>query len=205
MLGSRSSPWAAVETTETPRQATATAEWAEDYCAAITDWATELEDWRPISSGILRSLSQEGFEQAGTDIRSATEDFTGELRALGAPDTESGEEARQAVETFATAAEAELAAIEEAVDNVSAAGRSRRRSSPITASLTSMNEAFMTMVESLRKIDPKEELQAALEGRRVLRRPRRRGPSARTRAARRGSGEPAGSRPSPPPPLKQPA
>ena len=141
---------------------TPTAEWAEGFCAAIVDWHAELQT----ATGELqnyRSLSQEGFDQAGTDIRSATEDLTSELRALGAPDTESGEEARQAVETFATAAEAGLADIEQAVDDVFGGMKVSEAIVPVTAALTSINEAYTTMFESLRMIKQKKELQNALK------------------------------------------
>ncbi len=141
---------------------TPTAEWAEGYCAAITGWANELKQ----ATDELRnfeSLSRESFQQAGEDIDSATKTFTGELRALGAPDTEFGAEARQVVETFATAAEADLVAIESAVDNVSGVAGISKGVVSITAALTSMNKAFTSMVRSLRKIDPEEELQNALE------------------------------------------
>ncbi len=140
--------------------ATPTEEWAEGYCAAIVDWATELRQ----STDVLRdyrSLSQDAFDQAGADIRSATEDFAAELRALGAPDTESGEEARQAVQTFATATETDVDEIEQAVDGVSDASDISKAVVSITATLTSMNKAFTTMVNSLRKAG--KELQTALE------------------------------------------
>ena len=143
--------------TETP-----TAEWAEGFCAAIVDWLAELET----ATGELReyrSLSQEAFDQAGTDIRSSTEDLTAEIRALGAPETESGEEARQAVETFATAAEAGLADIEQAVDDVFGGMKIADAIVPVTAALTSINEAYNTMFESLRKLEQKKELQDALK------------------------------------------
>lgn len=143
--------------TETP-----TAEWAEGFCAAIVGWLAELET----ATGDLReyrSLSQEAFDQAGTDIRSSTEDLTAELRALGAPETESGEEARQAVETFATAAEAGLADIEQAVDDVFGGMKIADAIVPVTAALTSINEAYNTMFESLRKLEQKKELQDALK------------------------------------------
>ena len=86
-----------------------------------------------------------------------------ELRALGAPDTEFGVDARQAVETFATASEADLADVERAVENVSGLTGISKAVSSITAALTSMNKHFTTMVNSLRKIDPEKELQGALE------------------------------------------
>jgi hypothetical protein len=142
--------------------ATPTEEWAEGYCAAIVDWATEL---RRATDELrdYRSLSQAAFDQAGADIRSATEAFTAELRELGAPDTDFGEEARQAVDTFATATEADLADIERAVEDVSGITGISKAVVSITAALTSMNKSFTTMVNSLRKLDPEEELQTALE------------------------------------------
>ncbi len=143
-------------------EVTPTAQWAEGFCTAIVDWLGALE----AATGQLRnykSLSQEGFDQAGTDIRSATEDLSAELRALGAPETESGEEARQAVETFATAAEAGLADIEQAVDDVFGGMTISAAIVPVTAALTSINQAYTALFESLRKLEPKKELQDALK------------------------------------------
>lgn len=141
---------------------TPTDEWAEEYCAAIVDWAGELK----LATDELReleSLSRESLSRAGGDIQAATETFADELRALGAPDTEFGEDAREAVETFATAAEADLVDIERAVENVSGLAGISRAVTAITAALTSMNKQFQTMVKTLRKIDPEKELQSALE------------------------------------------
>jgi len=139
-----------------------TEEWAEGYCAAIVDWLGELGQ----ATGELRdfrSLSQEAFDQAGSDIRSATEDLTAELRGLGAPDTDFGEEARQAVDTFATSAEADLADIEQAVEDVFGGTSIPDAIVSVTASLTSINKAYTTMFESLGEIDPEKELRAALK------------------------------------------
>lgn len=142
--------------------ATPTAEWAEGYCASIVDWLTELGRATDALRD-YRSLSQEAFDQASTDIRSATEDFTAELRGLGAPDTDFGEKARQVVDTFATGAEADLAEIERAVENVSGLTGISKAVVSITAALTSINKAYTTMFDSLRRIDPEKELQTALE------------------------------------------
>lgn len=142
--------------------ATPTDEWAEGYCAAIVDWASELK----LATDELRdfrSLSQEAFEEAGGSISSATKTFTAELRALGAPDTESGERARRAVGVFATRAERDLRAIERAVESASGLTGISQAVAPITAALSSMNKAFTTMVASLGRIGPKDELQSALE------------------------------------------
>ena len=142
--------------------ATPTAEWAEGFCAALVDWLADLER----ATGELknyRSLSQEAFDQAGTDIRSSTEDLGEELRALGAPDTESGEDARQVVDTFASTAEAALDDIDQAVEDVFGGTPIAQAIVPVTAALTSINEAYTTMFESLRELEPKKELQDALK------------------------------------------
>jgi hypothetical protein len=143
--------------------AASTEEWAEGYCAAIVDWLGELEQ----ATGELRdfrSLSQEAFDEAGSDIRSATEDLTTELRGLGAPDTDFGEEARQTVDTFATSAEADLADIEQSVEDVFGGTSISDAIVSVTAALTSINKAYTAMFDSLRKIDREKELQTALEG-----------------------------------------
>ena len=141
---------------------TPTEEWAEGYCAAIVDWLAELET----STGTLRnykSLSQEAFDQAGSDIRSATDDIVAELRALGAPDTATGEEVRQVVDTFTTSTEADLADIQQAVDDVFGGTRITDAIVPVTAALTSINKAYTTMFDSFKSVDPQKELRTALK------------------------------------------
>jgi len=140
---------------------TPTDEWAEGYCAAIVDWLAELRQATDVLRD-YRSLSLEAFDQASTDIRSATEALTAELRGLEAPDTDLGEKARQVVDTFATAAEADLADIERAVEEVFGSTSISNAVVSITAALTSIRRAYTTMFDSLRKIDPENELQTAL-------------------------------------------
>ena len=71
-------------------EASATDQWAEDFCAAITTWTNSLrestDDLRSLSS-----LSSDDFEQAGEDIRTATETFRcGFLKVQGQAATEEG-------------------------------------------------------------------------------------------------------------------
>jgi hypothetical protein len=142
--------------------ATPTAEWAEGYCAAIVDWIAErrrttdrLRDYR--------SLSLDAFAEASADLRSATEAFTDQLRALGAPDTVFGEEARQAVDTFVTATDDDRADMERAVEDISGVSGIATAIVSITAALNSINESFTTMAKSLIRLDPERELHGAFE------------------------------------------
>jgi hypothetical protein len=146
-----------------------TAEWAEGFCTAITTWTDAITE----ATDELRSLSslnRDSFEQAGEDIRTATQAFGDDLRALGSPETESGEEAQQAIDDFATTLDEDSADIEAAIENISEAKDvpefvklAPKAVQDITASLSSMNAAFSTMLSTIRKEDPRHELQKAFE------------------------------------------
>lgn len=143
-------------------EASATDEWAEGFCGAITTWAESLEQ----ATDELRSfnsLSRDAFEQAAEDIRTATGDFADDLQALGTPDTESGEEAKQAVDDFATTLEEDSADIETAVEGVSGVTSIPAAVTDITAALSSMNAAFSSMLRTIRKGDAAGELKTAFE------------------------------------------
>ena len=143
-------------------EASATDQWAEDFCAAITTWTNSLrestDDLRSLSS-----LSRDDFEQSGEDIRTATETFRDDLRELGRPETESGEEAEQAIDEFADTLESDSAEIESTISGVSGITDLPQAAQDITASLSSMNEAFSSMIETVREGDAQGELETSLE------------------------------------------
>jgi methyl-accepting chemotaxis protein len=142
--------------------ASATDEWAEGFCGAITTWAESLEQATD-ELRALSSLSRDGFEQAAEDIRTATGDFADDLQALGTPETESGEEARQAVDDFATTLDEDSADIETAVEGVSGITEIPAAVTDITAALSSMNAAFSSMLKTIREGDAAGELETAFE------------------------------------------
>jgi hypothetical protein len=142
--------------------ATGTAEWAEGFCGAITTWSNALEEATDDLRS-LDSLSRDNFEQAADDIRAATETFGDDLRDLGAPDTESGDDARQAVDDFAETLDDDTADIESAVDDVSGITEIPAAVTDITAALSSMNAAFSSMLATIREGDAADELETALE------------------------------------------
>lgn len=139
-----------------------TAEWAQGFCTAITTWTDSItgatDELRSLSS-----LNRDSFEQASEDIRAATSDFGDDLRALGSPETESGEEAKQAIDDFATTLDEDSADIEAAVQDVSGITGIPGAVQDITASLSSMNAAFSTMLSAIRTGDAQDELQTAFE------------------------------------------
>jgi hypothetical protein len=139
-----------------------TAAWASSFCGAITGWTDELENVTSQFSD-TSNLSEDGIQSAAEDARSSTEDLVDELRALGAPPTESGDEIRTALESLSDTLDTESAEIQEAADGVSNLTDLPNAITTITASLSAMASAFSTTLTTVQEADVEGEVQAALE------------------------------------------
>jgi len=89
---------------EDPAQA-----WANGFCSSLTTWSESVKSSvDPITAG---NLSSDAVNGAVDDVKSATDKLTSDLKALGAPNTDSGDKAQQQVTDLAdqlTAAEQTL-------------------------------------------------------------------------------------------------
>jgi hypothetical protein len=142
--------------------ATPVDDWAEGFCTAITTWTGQLEQAvKPLRN--LSSVSRDKVEQAGAEIRTATDQFTDDLQGLGTPETDAGDEARQAVDDFKTTIDDDLDDIEQAVEGTSGVTGIKDAVTAITSSLTSMQQAFNKMVKSIRTTDSERKLRTAFE------------------------------------------
>jgi len=103
---------------EEPAVSTNSAEWADGFCTAVTSWTDELQtigDRFDDSS----SLSLDTVEEAVGDARDATQSFLDDVRALGRPDTQSGEQAVDELDELAAELESSVDRIEEEVSGAS--------------------------------------------------------------------------------------
>jgi ABC-type transporter Mla subunit MlaD len=79
----------------------ASEEWVSGLCSAAADWRSSLED--TVSQFQNPSdLTAESLRSAVEDGLDSTETFLDEVRSLGAPETEAGQEASQIVDSMAT-------------------------------------------------------------------------------------------------------
>jgi hypothetical protein len=74
-----------------------TTEWAESVCASLAEWRGEITSL----AGVQGELTPEAFEEALDDAGAATDDLVDDLRRLGPPDLEAGDEAEQALDDAA--------------------------------------------------------------------------------------------------------
>src|SRR5262245_45518766 len=71
---------------------TATSDWANGVCEAVSSWSESI---RATGDSLRESAtSPDALKDAVDEFASATQTFVDDLRDLGAPDTEAGEEAK---------------------------------------------------------------------------------------------------------------
>lgn len=139
-----------------------TEEWASGFCTAITAWKGSLTSITEQFSN-SSSLSSEALNDAANDASSATETLVDDLKALGTPDTESGEEVKNSIDELSTTVESEVANIESAANDVSGLTDLPNAITSITTSLSAMSTAFASTLEAVQTADVDGELQTALE------------------------------------------
>jgi methyl-accepting chemotaxis protein len=143
-------------------EASGATQWADGLCTVAVTWRDSLQQ---IGSQFtdLSSLSQEGIDEAANDVRTATQTFVDELQDLGAPDTESGEEAKTAVDELATTVDDEVGTIEDTVDGISSIADIPAAVTTISSALSAMTTAVSTTVQTIEDADAGGELTTALQ------------------------------------------
>lgn len=137
-------------------EASGSTAWANDLCTAITTWKSSIDQ---TALGLTSSPSREGLETAAADARSATQTFVDTVQALGAPGTESGEEARTAVESLGASLEAGVAEIEAAVQSVSGPTGIFDAIASIRQTFAQFSDDLASTVDALQNVD--DELEQA--------------------------------------------
>jgi phage-related protein len=146
--------------TGTESSATAADDWANSVCEAFVAWNNSITD---AGQGIRDNPSEEGIRTAGEQIQSATQTLADDLRGLGKPDTESGQQAKDTIDQLATNLDTSLQKINEAMDNASGTTGAVTAASTIGTSLVEMTDHVSTAFQQLQEADAQGELQSAFE------------------------------------------
>jgi methyl-accepting chemotaxis protein len=139
-----------------------TAAWASGFCSAVTDWTDELQSVTSEFSD-TSNLSQEGLQSAAEDMRAATQTLVDDLKDLGRPETESGEEVENSLNELSDTLESETAEIEDTAEGVSNLTDLPDAITTMTSSLSAMATAFANTLTAIQNADAGDELQTALE------------------------------------------
>lgn len=141
--------------------ATATTEWAEGLCSSITTWKSSLTS---IVDGLKGGdLSKDSLSGAVDEAKISTNEFTSSLDALGTPDTDAGQEAKDAVDALSSEIKADIQTIQDAVENASGVAGFLSAVQVVQETISKAVTQVSDTLASFQDIDAKGELEQAFK------------------------------------------
>ena len=144
-------------------EASSAEEWVDSFCTAALDWQNEIDSLVEEAGDDITALSADDIRQLGEDAEGATDEFIDEVRALGAPETESGEEIDRATDELTNTVESEKEEIRGAVEDVEDVTEFGSALATVTTSFGQMLAALGETIETIASDESDEELRTAFE------------------------------------------
>jgi len=140
---------------------TATEDWANNLCSAVTTWKSSVtEATDNLKSG---NVTKDSLKQTADDLKSATNTFANDLEDLGTPDTQAGQQAKDAVDKLSGQIQNDVDDLKSNVDKVSNVGGALSAVSAVSAIFTTMGQQITTTFNEIQGLDAKGELQDAFK------------------------------------------
>jgi hypothetical protein len=136
-----------------------TEEWADSLCSAVRTWTSAITS--SVNSIQGGSISKDALESSANDVKSATETFVDDIKGLGKPDTDAGDQAKSSVDQLADQLTSETNKIEDAVQDASGVQGILSAVSVVTGTLATMGSQLTSTVQELRGLDAQGELESA--------------------------------------------
>ena len=133
-------------------------DWANDLCSAISNWSQSVQkSGKALQSG---KVTKDNLKSTTGDIKSATHTLAEDLKNLGKPKTQAGQDAKDAMDKLASEIDGDVEAMQKAVDNAgSSASGAVAAASTIASTLSKMGTQIGTASSQLQSADAKGELQ----------------------------------------------
>jgi hypothetical protein len=131
----------------TSTQGSSSAEdWANGLCGAVASWNAAITS---AGTTLKDDPTEDGLRSAADDVQSATETLSDDLRGLGTPDTESGQQAKESVDELAAGLSGGVDEIEAAVEDASGLSGALAAISAVSTRLMAMGDQVTSTVRSL--------------------------------------------------------
>lgn len=138
-----------------------TTEWADGLCTAISTWKSTISSIGDTITG--GDISKDSLTSAVDDAKSATETLTSDLDALGTPDTDAGQQAKDSIDQLSTELRDDVTTIQDELDSASGLTGLIAAIPTITKSLADMGTQISTAISDLESLDARGELESAFE------------------------------------------
>jgi hypothetical protein len=134
-------------------------DWANSLCTAITTWSTSVKNsGQSLQSG---NLSKDKLKQTTNDIKSATHTLAEDLKGLGKPNTDAGQQAKDAMDQLSSQVDDDVAEMQKAADKAAGSGASgaAAAATSIASTLSKMGTQISTAASKLQSADAKGDLE----------------------------------------------
>jgi methyl-accepting chemotaxis protein len=137
-------------------ESTSPTEWADGLCSSITTWTDSLQS----TTDSLRSgnLTEDSLRSAADDVKSSTETFVDDVKGLGKPDTESGQQAEDLVDGLGDDLDEGAQKIESTIEGVSDPSGILNAVSVVSGTIQTMSQQVSSTLQQLRQLDPAGDL-----------------------------------------------
>jgi hypothetical protein len=142
-------------------ETTSAQDWADGVCSAINTWTDSLRSAGQSLRG--GNLSESSLTGATDDLKDATAQLKDDLSGLGAPDTESGDKAKQTTDDLSNNIQEGVDTIEGAVKDATDGGGIVSAVTTVTSTLSTMGSQVQMAFGELEKLDPGGELESAFK------------------------------------------
>jgi len=136
-------------------------DWANGVCGAITTWTSSLTSATDSLKG--GNISKESLQSATDDVESSTKTFTEDLKDLGKPDTETGQQAKDLLDGLDDDLNADVEEIQTTVDSVSGVSDVLSAVSDVSGTLGKMGQQVSSTFSQLDQLDTSKELEQAFQ------------------------------------------
>jgi hypothetical protein len=134
-------------------------DWADGLCSSITTWSDSVKTAGESLKG--GSLSKDSLKNAIDDIKTATNQFADDLKGLGKPNTDGGQQAKEAIDELSNQVKHDVDELESTVSKASGSGASEAAAaaSGIATSLSTMSTHIAAAASKLQQADAKGDLE----------------------------------------------
>jgi len=135
-----------------------TNEWANDVCGALVTWTTTMKS---LATSLKSNPTKAGLQDAVNQAEDATKTLSSDLKGLGKPDTQAGQQAKDDISTLSDQLSADVDKIQSSVNDASGVSGTLSAISVASATLVTMGQQVSTTFGDLQKLDAKGELESA--------------------------------------------
>jgi phage-related protein len=136
-------------------------DWANSLCSALTTWSTSVKS----ATGSLKggNVSESSLKSAAGDIKDASDTLVSDLKGLGKPNTQGGQQAKDAIDQLSSEVKTDVGKMQSAVDNASGLSGAMAAATTVSTTLSTMGSQINSTASKLDQADAKGELQKAFK------------------------------------------